>query len=304
MVHTGLYIHIHIHMHMAAASGDPVTEPSFGRIYFVRVSVQKTISSINGHFELNSSTHSSNASSASSGGKRKKDHPKPRPCLCWDVEAEYCTFLIMTSFDGKNPAGESNDPDFVFMNMPSRLLLKYLISVDPTLPTPTRRSITMNRSPNRNPPRHPYNMYLILMPVKVKIDPSWGLPVEDFISNDDLRYISHSLIELEKERKEKMILNLSTQSMNLFSPESGIPSRRHLETNSLKKGQIKSIEDTLSISSQTSDDSDIFSEYYAKRNLVIQWLKNDFNVNEDLANCEWLSWLKICSMNIRWLFVW
>jgi hypothetical protein len=61
--------------------------------------------------------------------------------------------------------GPLNDRQSMESNIPKQSLLKYLVSIDPTPPTPGRRAIAIERSPNTKSPKHPNNMFLILMPI-------------------------------------------------------------------------------------------------------------------------------------------
>ena len=209
-VHTVMCMHIDM-----AASGDSVTKPIFGSIYFIRISVQDTISSINEHFEQNlfhaliewlifkgrrqEKKWSSKSSTMFVLRRRSWILHFPDHGVIWWKKSSWWmqwsrfyvyehTVSIVIEISGVDQSNSSN--------------------ADPAIDY--GESIT-----EYEPPRHPYNRFLILMPVKVKTDPSWGLPVEDFISNDDLRYISHSLSELEKERKEKNDLK-SIDTVNEF----------------------------------------------------------------------------------------
>ncbi len=170
--------------------------------------------------------------------------------------------------------GPINDRQSMESNIPKQFLLQYVVSIDLTPHTPGRRAIAIERSPNTKSPKHPNNMFLILMPLEIELDVKWPQP-GDVISSNDLLYISDLLAELAKERKQKII------SKSLSTPLD-IPLTRNLQNTFIQMDHNNSEDDDRN--STTSDSSDcafMFQEHIDTRTQVIEWLKNDFENVDD-----------------------
>lgn len=282
---------------MTSGAGS-LSAPVFGKIYCLGLSVQKTLRLIAHNFMMNLSTRSSDSSSSDVLKITKKEQRHGRPCLCWDVNNEFCTFLLMTSFNGKSPMGEPNDPQTVVSNMSNQSLIKHLVSISPTPPTPGRRCINIQRSPNTKPPNHPNNCFLILMPVKIQIQPGmvWPVPLDDLIPRDDLLYINDLLTELEHERKRIIITTSMGNSMSLSPDESNIPTARfcpmgfYMDMNNSEPYD----DDTAS---ETSDCATLFMDFIDKNDSIQYWLQCHFNNDDSLKKSNRKS-SAICSVKI------
>ena len=119
-----------------SSTSSSIRNPPFGRIYFLRQSVNRTLSSIQDTF---ASDLSSCPSSSNTG--KKPGQPKERPCLCCNSSSDHVKMLLSTTFDRKNPMEDEADRKLILPNVTKENLLKHLISIHPTTSVPDRRSI-------------------------------------------------------------------------------------------------------------------------------------------------------------------
>ena len=263
--------------------------PIFGRIYYIRHSIQGTLASLVKDFPSGLSINSSSSSSASSASatssvsssRRTDNRPVSHYCLCWDIRNGSIFVLPMTSFDGQSPfqGSTTNDENNTIYNVSNDKLLKYLIPINPTPPVPDRRTLTLQGPPFKHIDKKD-RTFLILNPVPARSKTVWPEPHEAIFSPDDLEYINQLLVKLDEERRQAMILDFSsTITKQPSSNNSIIPCRRKVETNLIEHKKQSSCDDN---DSQSSDCSVILDADLTKYEMINDWLHRYIN-----NNCEY-----------------
>ncbi|CAF1609584.1 unnamed protein product, partial [Rotaria magnacalcarata] len=167
--------------------------PRIGNIYMLRQSVRKS-------FVL--------GSSASSSSNRRQVRPKKRPCLVWNDKEKQTVVLLLATFVGKDP----NDDD-VLPELSREYLMKYLLSIHPTPPSPGRRSIKLtiplSMTPNLG---EQINSYIILKLISVSEETVWSHTVDEYFSMGEMLYINDIVAELNKQETNRFIEKYATSN--------------------------------------------------------------------------------------------
>ena len=127
--------------------------PTIGQIYELRESVRRAF----GIAAEDKSTKSSVSSSGSSVGqttstsskssrRKKPSRPETRPCLMWSKADDYCTVLLMTTFNDTNPI--LNEQVSASFSRTKKDFVKRLLAVQYTPPIVGRPSIRFNTLPS------------------------------------------------------------------------------------------------------------------------------------------------------------
>ncbi|CAM2699888.1 unnamed protein product [Rotaria socialis] len=257
--------------------------PAFGGIYYIRQSVKRAFQLIYNYSGPEVSTfQSSSSSAASSSASSEKKRPKSRPCLCWNVQNNTVTVLIMASFDGVNPIIKQNDDKSIIPNISYDNLLKHLVSIYPTSPVPGRRWITIQGS-DRNLMEHKNNSFLTLIPVIADSKTKWSHLLDEKFSSTDLRYIADLLKALDDEKTEQRIRNFSSEETNKsVLSDSIIPTARTYKINHVENDQKLSENDESSgESSYGSGNLFIDRIKINKSDIVQDWLHRYIDKNLD-----------------------
>ena len=110
--------------------------------------------------------------------------------------------------------------------LPNEILLRYIVSINPTTPVPDRRAITIkHRSSLHNYQKYEFNSFLILIPTPVKPSTDWSRMIEATFPPEDLDYIDTLMSGIAREKRQQMISAFSLQAVE-SSNDSSIPEPR------------------------------------------------------------------------------